>query len=171
MRTGILAVAAYVVTLAACAHADPVDLKTLKLPPGFSIDVYASDVPNARELALGTNGTVFAGSREAGKVYALVDADHDHRADTDGQLRPAITVADACGARRRSMKRVCHFHSQAAPLLDASASCRFWYPICHPASVSGFKTSPVRKCRRHNSSAFHGAISQKRKGPGSRGQV
>ena len=55
MRTGILAVAAYVVTLAACAHADPVDLKTLKLPPGFSIDVYASDVPNARELAFMTN--------------------------------------------------------------------------------------------------------------------
>lgn len=81
MRTGILAVATCAAALAACAHADPVDLKTLKLPPGFSIDVYAPDVPNARELALGKDGTVFVGSREAGKVYALVDADHDHRAE------------------------------------------------------------------------------------------
>jgi glucose/arabinose dehydrogenase len=81
MRTGILAVAASAAALVACAHANSVDVKALKLPPGFSIDVYAADVPDARELALGNDGTVFVGSREAGKVYALVDADHDHRAE------------------------------------------------------------------------------------------
>ena len=38
-------------------------LNLIKLPPGFAIDVYASGVPNAREMALGPKGTVFVGSR------------------------------------------------------------------------------------------------------------
>lgn len=58
-----------------------VALDSLTLPPGFKIETYAADVPNARQLALGAKGTVFAGSRDAGKVYALTDADGDGRAE------------------------------------------------------------------------------------------
>lgn len=54
---------------------------TLTLPPGFTLEIYAAQVPNARQLARGAKGTVFAGSRDAGKVYALVDADGDGRAE------------------------------------------------------------------------------------------
>ena len=68
-------------TLAACAGAKSADLARLTLPPGFRIEVYATNVPGARELALGANGTVFVGSREEGNVYALVDADRDNRAE------------------------------------------------------------------------------------------
>lgn len=50
-------------------------LQQLTLPPGFHIAVYSDQVPNAREMALGARGTVFVGSMEAGKVYALTDAD------------------------------------------------------------------------------------------------
>ncbi len=57
-------------------------IERLQLPPGFQISVYSADVPNARELAVGPSGTVFVGSRSAGKVYALSDNDHDGRADT-----------------------------------------------------------------------------------------
>jgi glucose/arabinose dehydrogenase len=57
------------------------DLAQLKLPPGFRIDAFADDVPNARELALGANGTVFVGSRLAGNVYALIDADRNGHAE------------------------------------------------------------------------------------------
>jgi glucose/arabinose dehydrogenase len=53
----------------------------LKLPPGFHISVYSDQVPNARELALGDDGTVFVGSMGAGKVYALTDSNHDGHAD------------------------------------------------------------------------------------------
>ncbi|MEO7065058.1 MAG: PQQ-dependent sugar dehydrogenase [Dokdonella sp.] len=63
------------------AAAKPLDLGTLSLPPGFHIATYSGEVPNARELALGTQGTVFAGSREAGKIYALTDTNHDGHAD------------------------------------------------------------------------------------------
>jgi glucose/arabinose dehydrogenase len=56
-------------------------LDTIKLPPGFSIDIYAQKVEGARSLALGPAGVVFVGSRPEGKVYALIDKDSDHRAD------------------------------------------------------------------------------------------
>ena len=52
--------------------ADTPDLQKIKLPAGFSISVYAASVPNARQMALGSNGTVFVGSRTAGNVYAIV---------------------------------------------------------------------------------------------------
>lgn len=58
-------------------------LAGLELPPGFSIEVYSADVPNARSLALGPKGVVFASNRKEGdKVYALVDANGDHRVDS-----------------------------------------------------------------------------------------
>ena len=58
-------------------------LKLIKLASGFTIDVYASGVPNARQLALGSKGTVFVGSRSKGgdKVFALVDKNGDQKAD------------------------------------------------------------------------------------------
>jgi glucose/arabinose dehydrogenase len=58
----------------------PID--RLHLPPGFYVSIFSADVPNARELAIGARGTVFAGSRGEGKVFALTDADDDGRADT-----------------------------------------------------------------------------------------
>jgi len=61
--------------------AGPAKLETIKLPPGFQIDLYATGVPNARSLALGERGTVFVGTRTAGNVYALVDRDKDQRAE------------------------------------------------------------------------------------------
>jgi glucose/arabinose dehydrogenase len=45
-------------------------LDKIKLPPGFTIELVAR-VPNAREMALGTKGTLFVGSMDAGKVYAV----------------------------------------------------------------------------------------------------
>ena len=56
-------------------------LEQIRLPTGFAIEVFARGVSNARELALGERGTVFAGSRRAGNVYAIVDEDGDFHAD------------------------------------------------------------------------------------------
>lgn len=71
----------FVVTaLIETVHAD-VQLNLLELPPGFSIEVYAEGVENARQLALGDKGTVFAGSRRSGKLWAVTDADGDQHAE------------------------------------------------------------------------------------------
>jgi len=56
-------------------------LDQITLPPGFEIAIYASNVANARSMTLSPNGTLFVGTRTAGNVYAIVDRDHDHKAD------------------------------------------------------------------------------------------
>ncbi|KTC91198.1 hypothetical protein OQJ15_15100 [Fluoribacter dumoffii] len=43
-------------------------LHLLKVTEGFKISIFATSVPNAREMALGDKGTVFVGSLGAGKV-------------------------------------------------------------------------------------------------------
>ena len=45
-------------------------LDKIKLPPGFAIELVAR-VPNAREMTFGAKGTLFVGSMDAGKVYAV----------------------------------------------------------------------------------------------------
>src|SRR6185295_8627920 len=44
-----------------------------KLPEGFSIEVYASNVLEARQMAWGDKGTLFVGSFSLGNVYAIKD--------------------------------------------------------------------------------------------------
>ncbi|HUF89149.1 MAG TPA: sorbosone dehydrogenase family protein [Gemmatimonadota bacterium] len=56
-------------------------LESIRLPPGFSISVYAADVPNARSLTLSPAGVLYVGSREGDKVHAVVDTDGDQVAD------------------------------------------------------------------------------------------
>lgn len=56
-------------------------LNTIKLPPGFTISVWADSVENARSMARGDKGTIFVGNRQKDKVYALVDENNDGRAD------------------------------------------------------------------------------------------
>ena len=54
------------------------NLKKIKLPPGFKIEVYASGVPEARQMAWGNDGTLFVGSYNATNVYAVMDQDGKH---------------------------------------------------------------------------------------------
>jgi glucose/arabinose dehydrogenase len=68
----------------ACARARSsrdLPVEKIKLPPGFTISIYASDVPGARSMALSPAGTLFVGTRDEGKVYAIRDLNHDGRAD------------------------------------------------------------------------------------------
>jgi glucose/arabinose dehydrogenase len=65
--------------LAAPAASAP-PLERIKLPPGFSISLYA-EVPGARSMTISPAGTLYVGTRETGKVYAVRDRDRDGRAD------------------------------------------------------------------------------------------
>ena len=58
------------VTSAACAQSGPLPLPSIKLPPGFTIELVAR-VDNARQMVLGPQGTLFVGSMQSGKVYAV----------------------------------------------------------------------------------------------------
>jgi glucose/arabinose dehydrogenase len=54
--------------------ADQLPVAKLKVPPGFKVEVWASNILDARGLRQGDQGTVFVSSLfVAGKIYAVVD--------------------------------------------------------------------------------------------------
>ncbi len=54
--------------------ADKLPIAKMKLPPGFKVEVFASDILDARGLRQGDKGTVFVSSLfVGGKLYAVVD--------------------------------------------------------------------------------------------------
>lgn len=60
----------------------PAKLPDIRLPEGFSIALFAENVPSVRAMTYSPDGIVYAGSNSAGAIYALPDRDRDGRADT-----------------------------------------------------------------------------------------
>ncbi len=92
--TGLVTALVWLLAAAACAAPAPMPARVastlpptpdvraalpyaITLPPGFHIHYYAQTVPGARSLTLSPSGTVFVGTRDAGKVYALLDDNRD----------------------------------------------------------------------------------------------
>lgn len=46
-------------------------MSSIVLPKNYHIEVYTDNVPNAREMDFAEDGTLFAGSMQAGNVYAI----------------------------------------------------------------------------------------------------
>lgn len=81
-------------------HTPELHLDKLQLPKGFKVEIYASDIKNARSLCLSPEGTLYVGTRSAGNVYALKDTDGDNRCDkkftllTEGNMPNGVAVKD-----------------------------------------------------------------------------
>jgi glucose/arabinose dehydrogenase len=72
MKTIVPALSLLIASFASPAFAQSkLPLDRVKLPPGFEITIFAEGVENARSMALGEKGTLFVGTRTAGKVYAI----------------------------------------------------------------------------------------------------
>jgi glucose/arabinose dehydrogenase len=67
--------------LSACADAATI-ADRISLPRGFDIQVYSDDVPGARSMTLGDDGTVFVGTRGEGTAYAVRDRNTDYTPDS-----------------------------------------------------------------------------------------
>jgi glucose/arabinose dehydrogenase len=98
----------------------------LSLPPGFRIAVYAADVPNARQMALGPAGVVFVGSKAEGKVYAVVDRDGDHKAEAVHVLASGLNMPSGVAFRDGALyvaavNRVLRFRDVARDLAHPPA--------------------------------------------------
>jgi glucose/arabinose dehydrogenase len=65
------------------ARVDPTDARiaTLRIPPGFAVNVFAMGIKGACMLATGDDGTIYVSQPEAGRVLALKDTDGRGRAD------------------------------------------------------------------------------------------
>ncbi|GLI38279.1 sorbosone dehydrogenase family protein [Geobacter hydrogenophilus] len=85
-----------------CNAAQPMPAK-ITLPSGFSIALYADNVPGARSMALGTKGTLFVGSRDEGKVYAVLDRNGDHVADEVITIAKGLEMPNGVAFRNGSL--------------------------------------------------------------------
>lgn len=56
------------------------NIDKIRLPPGFEISYFSNNVPGARSMAMADDWTLFVGTRDD-KVYALIDPDHDGKAE------------------------------------------------------------------------------------------
>lgn len=102
-------------------RAEGLPLERIVLPPGFAIELYAEDVPGARSLALGEDGTVFVGTLGEGVVYALPDRDGDHRADRVIRLLDGLDLPNGVAVKDGALyvaevSRILRFDDIAAHL-------------------------------------------------------
>ncbi len=67
-------------------------LRKLNLPDGFQIDVFATGIDGARSMTMGDNGTLFVGTRNENRVYAIQDLDGDFKADKTIVLDTTLEV-------------------------------------------------------------------------------
>jgi len=88
---------------AGCSRSVAQDIRKLRAPEGFSVEIFAKDIPNARELALGSNGIVYVGSRGPGKVYAIVDTDRDYEADHIYTIAKGLRMPSGIAYRNGSL--------------------------------------------------------------------
>jgi glucose/arabinose dehydrogenase len=72
-------------------YAKTLPLDKIKLPAGFTIDVYA-EVENARSMALSPSGVLFVGNKDKGNVYAVKDTDGDFKADKKWVLASGLNM-------------------------------------------------------------------------------
>ncbi|GIU37999.1 PQQ-dependent sugar dehydrogenase [Shewanella schlegeliana] len=78
LAVGISLLCAHFIFSCSALAAEPVMITVSK---GFGLTLYASDLGDAKQLAVGDKGTLFVGSYRDGTITALVDADNDGRVD------------------------------------------------------------------------------------------
>jgi len=99
----------------------------VRLPKGFSIGVYAADVPNARSMALGDDGTLYVGTRSGGHVYAVTDRDRDGGADAVLTIASGLNMPNGVAVRDSALfvaevDRVLRFDGVAAQVRTLEAT-------------------------------------------------
>ena len=62
--------------------ADKLPVDKLKLPAGFKAEVWSSGHPGARTMVEGPKGTIFMGTRQLGRVYAITNKDSKREVKT-----------------------------------------------------------------------------------------
>jgi glucose/arabinose dehydrogenase len=75
----------------------------ISLPEGFRLSIWADGVENARQMALGSRGTVFVGTQEPGRVYAITDEDGDGRADRVRTIAEGLRLPNGVAFRNGAL--------------------------------------------------------------------
>jgi len=81
------------------ARAADLPLQLIKLPAGFHISLFAGNVVGARSMAWNGSNTLYVGTRDEGKVYALVDRDGDYHADRQFVIASGLDMPNGIAYR------------------------------------------------------------------------
>jgi len=163
----------YAVALIVALQSASPALTSLVLPAGFHAEVFAENVGNARMMALGPQGTVFAGTQYAGKVYAVVDRDGDHKADEVLTIASGLRQPNGVAVRHGALyvattSQILRFddiekHLDAPPAavivtdnlpnpnqdelnVAFKAGLHFGFPYCHQGDVADPEFGAQRAC-------------------------
>lgn len=80
------------------SYSKTLPLNEIKLPPGFTIDVFA-EVENARSMAMSPSGIIYVGNRNEDKVYAVKDTNGDFKADKKWVLASGLNMPNGVAFR------------------------------------------------------------------------
>ncbi|MGD1847080.1 MAG: PQQ-dependent sugar dehydrogenase [Salibacteraceae bacterium] len=67
-------------------------LEKIRLPKGFSIEIFADNLKGARSMTVGSKGTLFVGTRRTGYLFAVQDTDQDGRPDKKFTLASGLNM-------------------------------------------------------------------------------
>ena len=87
--------------VAGCSAA--VNLNDIDLPRGFTISIYADNLPGARSLALSEEGVLYVGTRTEGKVYAVLDRDHNNSGETVYTIASGLNMPNGVAFKNGSL--------------------------------------------------------------------
>jgi len=79
-------------------YAKTLPLDKIKLPTGFTIDVYA-EVEDARSMALSPSGVLYVGNKDKDKVYAVKDTNGDFKADKKWVVASGLNMPNGVAFR------------------------------------------------------------------------
>lgn len=100
----LLALLLFVVSMLSAQAGAAIQLDKIKMPPGFSIELYTANVPGARQMCLSPAGTLFIGTREPhGRVYAVPDKNHDGKADEVLTIIQDMRIPNGVAFRKGSL--------------------------------------------------------------------
>jgi glucose/arabinose dehydrogenase len=71
--------------------ASSLPLDRIALPDGFIIAEYVSGIPDARSMAIGPKGTLIVGTRNDGRLWAVLDTNGDFRVDRKVAIASGLT--------------------------------------------------------------------------------
>jgi glucose/arabinose dehydrogenase len=75
----------------------------LQIDDGYKISIFANDIGSPRQLAEGADGTVYVGSRDSGRIYAIRDTDNNGVIDEKILIAKDLTYATGVSLHQGSL--------------------------------------------------------------------
>ena len=79
--------------------ASEIPLSSFKLPPGFTVEIWASGIPGARAMARGDGGKIYVGTRSIGRVYEITDSGHNAPAASSSTTSRSLPASHSTRVR------------------------------------------------------------------------